>query len=64
MSKEPSSDEFMLTMTDGTVLPKVVIERLLKEEAPTRLGLNPRLMSHVISLFACRRLHSNADSNV
>ena len=53
MFKESSSDQFMLTMVDGTVLPKVVIERLLKEAA-LRLGLDPRIMpSHSLRAGGC-----------
>ena len=53
MFKDSSSDQFMLTMVDGTVLPKVVIERLLKEAA-LRLGLDPRIMSsHSLRAGGC-----------
>ena len=56
--KDSRSDEFMLTMTDGTVLPKVVIERLLKE-ASARLGLGPRLMSsHSLREGGCTAMYN------
>ena len=44
MFRDDNSDSFMLTMADWTVLPKVVIERLLKEAA-LRTGLDSRVMS-------------------
>lgn len=53
MFRESNSDNFMLTMTDGTVLPKVVVERLLKEAA-LRLGLDPRVLSsHSLRAGGC-----------
>ena len=43
MFTETNADKYMLTMSVGKVLPKVVIERLLKEAA-SRLGQDPHIL--------------------
>ena len=57
MFTEANSDKHMLTLSDGKVLPKVAIERLLKEAA-IRLGHDPRILSsHSLRAGGCTAMY-------
>ena len=43
--EEQNCDKFVFTMSDGKVLPKVVVERLLREAA-LRMGMDPRILAY------------------
>ena len=58
MFTEANSDTHMLTLSDGKVLPKVVIERLLKEAA-IRLKQDPRILSsHSLRAGGCTAMYN------
>jgi integrase len=58
MFLESNSDNFMLTLSDGKVLPKVVIERLLREAA-IRLNQDPRtISSHSLRAGGCTAMYN------
>ena len=58
MFTEANSDTHMLTLSDGKVLPKVVIERLLKEAA-IRLKQDPRILSsHSLRAGGCTAMYT------
>ena len=49
----PNRDAFIFTMSDGKVLSKIVVERLLRAAA-LRLGLDPRIIaSHSLRAGGC-----------
>ena len=51
--EEQNRDKFVFTMSDGKVLPKVVVERLLREAA-LRMGMDPRILaSHSLRAGGC-----------
>ena len=58
MFLESNGDNFMLTLSDGKVLPKVVIERLLREAA-IRLKQDPRIISsHSLRAGGCTAMYN------
>ena len=51
--EEQNRDKFVFTMSDGKVLPKVVVERLLREAA-LRMGMDPRILAlHSLRAGGC-----------
>ena len=42
--EEKNRDQFVFTMSDGKLLPKVVVERLLRQAA-LRMGVDPRILA-------------------
>ena len=55
---ESNGDNFMLTLSDGKVLPKVVIERLLREAA-IRLKQDPGIISsHSLRAGGCTAMYN------
>ena len=51
--EEQNRDKFVFTISDGKVLPKVVVERLLREAA-LRMGMDPRILaSHSLRAGGC-----------
>ena len=51
--EEQNRDKFVFTMSDGKVLSKVVVERLLREAA-LRMGMDPRILaSHSLRAGGC-----------
>ena len=51
--EEQNRDKFVFTMSDGKVLPKVVVERLLREAA-LGMGVDPRILaSHSLRAGGC-----------
>jgi hypothetical protein len=51
--EEKNRDRFVFTMSDGEVLPKVVVERLLRQAA-LRMGMDPRILaSHSLRAGGC-----------
>ena len=51
--EEQNRDKFVFVMSDGKVLPKVVVERLLREAA-LRMGMDPRILaSHSLRAGGC-----------
>ena len=58
MFTEAKADSFMLTLSDGKVLPKVAVGRLLREAA-MRLGLDPRILSsHSLRAGGCTAMYN------
>ena len=55
---DAKADALMLTLSDGKVLPKVAVERLLREAA-TRIGLDPRILSsHSLRACGCTAMYN------